>query len=109
MKHWGMSSFHIDWTRRLALALVFFMMPSLIAVLRRRSGIGRFVLCNFLFGWTSIGWLILIWRAFCRPRYRRSSWQNVQVHESLPATPRSPPTGVAYIPPAVGSRTARPP
>jgi hypothetical protein len=39
-----------------------YFMPTIIALLRDRRGVGGVALVNFFFGWTVIGWLVaFIW------------------------------------------------
>ena len=47
-----------------AVALLLYLLPALIAVLRRHASAGAIFILNLLLGWTVLGWIVaLIWSA----------------------------------------------
>jgi hypothetical protein len=47
----------------LAITLVFWFIPTLLAAFRNRKNIGKIFLLNITVGWTTLGWTVLIFWA----------------------------------------------
>ena len=53
-----------------AIIAVIYFLPAVVAWRRKSPNLFTIVLTNFLFGWTVIGWLLPLWWAFKREKFK---------------------------------------
>ena len=61
--------FSFVWIISILFALVVFLLPTIIAVLRHKRNTTVILVLNLLGGWTVIGWIIALVWAFAPDRY----------------------------------------
>jgi hypothetical protein len=85
-------------TEIIAVSVAFYLLPVIIAGIRRVPGIGAVAVINVLLGWTLVGWVVALALALRSSRYVSPVLQVVQnlVHNRpspVPPQPGSQPSG----------------